>query len=151
MQMDTELCHRAFEIKDARFDGWFFAGVSSTGIYCRPSCPARTPKRENRRYFLTAAGAQAAGFRACKRCRPDASPGSPEWDARADLVGRLMRLIADGVVDREGVAGLASRVGFSERHVHCSLVAAGGARPPSLARDQRAQAARILIETTEVA
>ena len=150
MQLDTEHCHRAFEIKDARFDGWFFAGVSSTGIYCRPSCPARTPKRENRRYFLTAAAAQAAGFRACKRCRPDASPGSPEWDTRADLVGRLMRLIGDGVVDREGVTGLAARVGFSERHVHRCLVDAVGAGPLALARAQRAQAARILIETTDL-
>jgi AraC family transcriptional regulator, regulatory protein of adaptative response / DNA-3-methyladenine glycosylase II len=150
MQLDTEHCHRAFEIKDPRFDGWFFAGVSSTGIYCRPSCPARTPKRENRRYFLTAAAAQAAGFRACKRCRPDASPGSPEWDTRADLVGRLMRLIGDGVVDREGVTGLAGRVGFSERHVHRCLVDAVGAGPLALARAQRAQAARILIETTDL-
>src|SRR3954468_20361335 len=138
MQMDTELCHRAFEIKDARFDGWFFAGVSSTGIYCRPSCPARTPKRENRRYFLTAAAAQAAGFRACKRCRPDASPGSPEWDTRADLVGRLMRLIADGVVDRDGVGGLARRLGYTERHVHRALVGVVGAGPLALARAQRA-------------
>src|SRR2546423_8761649 len=148
MQMDTELCNRAFEIKDARFDGWFFAGVSSTGIYCRPSCPAGTPKRENRRYFLTAAAAQAAGFRACKRCRPDASPGSPEWDTRADLVGRLMRLIGDGVVDREGVTGLAARVGFSERHVHRCLVDAVGAGPPAPAPAPRAPAARLPIETT---
>jgi AraC family transcriptional regulator of adaptative response / DNA-3-methyladenine glycosylase II len=150
MQFDADHCHRAFETKDARFDGWFFAGVTSTGIYCRPSCPARTPKRENRRFFLTAAAAQAAGFRACKRCRPDASPGSPEWDTRADLVGRLMRLIGDGVVDREGVTGLASRVGFSERHVHRCLVDAVGAGPLALARAQRAQAARILLETTDL-
>jgi AraC family transcriptional regulator of adaptative response / DNA-3-methyladenine glycosylase II len=150
MQLDLEHCHRAFETKDARFDGWFFGGVTSTGIYCRPSCPARTPKRENRRYFTTAAAAQAAGFRACKRCRPDASPGSPEWDMRADLVGRLMRLIGDGVVDREGVTGLAARVGFSERHVHRCLVDAVGAGPLALARAERAQAARILLETTDL-
>src|SRR5690242_12217425 len=150
MQLDTEHCHQACEAKDARFDGWFFAGITSTGIYCRPSCPARTPKRENRRFFSTAAAAQAAGFRACKRCRPDASPGSPEWDTRADVVGRLMRLIGDGVVDREGVTGLASRVGFSERHVHRCLVDAVGAGPLALARAQRAQAARILLETTDL-
>jgi AraC family transcriptional regulator, regulatory protein of adaptative response / DNA-3-methyladenine glycosylase II len=150
MQLDAEHCHRACETKDARFDGWFFAGITSTGIYCRPSCPARTPKRENRRFFPTAAAAQLAGFRACKRCRPDASPGSPEWDTRADLVGRLMRLIADGVVDREGVTGLAAHVGFSERHVHRCLVDAVGAGPLALARAQRAQAARILLETTEL-
>jgi AraC family transcriptional regulator of adaptative response / DNA-3-methyladenine glycosylase II len=150
MQLDLEHLHRACEAKDARFDGWFFAGITSTGIYCRPSCPARTPKRENRRFFATAAAAQAAGFRACKRCRPDASPGSPEWDTRADLVGRLMRLIGDGVVDREGVTGLASRVGLSERHVHRCLVDAVGAGPLALARAQRAQAARILLETTDL-
>jgi len=150
MHLDIENCHRACEAKDARFDGWFFAGITSTGIYCRPSCPAKTPKRENRRFYATAAAAQTAGFRACKRCRPDASPGSPEWDARADLVGRLMRLIGDGVVDREGVTGLAARVGFSERHVHRCLVDAVGAGPLALARAQRAQAARILIETTDL-
>src|SRR5204863_2064997 len=113
----------------------------STGIYCKPSCPARTPKRANVRFYPTAAGAQAAGFRACKRCRPDATPGSPEWDRRADLVGRAMRLIADGVVDREGVAGLARRVGYIERHVHRELVAVVGAGPLAVARAQRAQIA----------
>src|SRR5436189_4060992 len=139
MQLETEHCHRACETKDARFDGWFFAGITSTGIYCRPSCPARTPKRENRRFFASAAAAQMAGFRACKRCRPDASPGSPEWDTRADLVGRAMRLIADGAIDRDGVAGLARRLAVSERHLHRILVEAVGAPPLALARAQRAQ------------
>src|SRR4051794_10921486 len=143
MLLDLELCHQASEAKDPRFDGWFFTGVTSTGIYCRPSCPARTPKRENRRYYPTAAAAQAAGFRACKRCRPDASPGSPEWDARADLVGRLMRLIADGVVDREGVAGLAARPGYSRRAIERALAAEGGVRPLALARAPRAPTAPI--------
>jgi len=124
--------------------------VTTTGIYCRPSCPARTPKRENVRFYATAAAAQAAGFRACKRCRPDATPGSPEWDRRADLVGRAMRLIADGVIDREGVSGLARRLGYTERHVQRELVAVVGAGPLALARAQRAQTARILLETTEV-
>src|SRR3954452_8169394 len=150
MDADDERWWAAVAAGDARFDGWVLAGITSTGIYCRPSCPARTPKRESRRYFLTAAAAQAAGFRACKRCRPDPSPGSPEWDTRADLVGRLMRLIGDGVGDREGVTGLAARVGFSERHVHRCLVDAVGAGPLALARAQRAQAARILLETTDL-
>jgi AraC family transcriptional regulator of adaptative response / DNA-3-methyladenine glycosylase II len=140
----------AVEAEDPRFDGWFFCGVKTTGIYCRPSCPARTPKRENVRFFATAAAAQAAGFRACKRCRPDATPGSPDWDLRADLVGRAMRLIADGVVDREGVVGLAARLGYTERHVHRQLTATVGAGPLALARAQRAQTARILLETTVV-
>jgi AraC family transcriptional regulator, regulatory protein of adaptative response / DNA-3-methyladenine glycosylase II len=148
MLLDCDRCWRAIEAGDARFDGWIFCGVTSTGIYCRPSCPARTPKRENVRLFSTAAAAQRAGFRACKRCRPDASPGSPEWDRRADVVGRAMRLIADGVVDREGVGGLARRLGYSERHVHRQLTASVGAGPLALARAQRAQTARILLETT---
>ncbi|MGH2958637.1 MAG: AlkA N-terminal domain-containing protein, partial [Solirubrobacterales bacterium] len=145
-----ERCRRAAEDKDARFDGWFYTGVTSTDIYCRPSCPARTPKASNMRFFATAAAAQSAGFRACKRCRPNASPGSPEWDLRADAVGRAMRLIADGVVDREGVAGLASQLGFSERHIHRMLTAVVGAGPLAIARAARAQNARVLLETTEL-
>ncbi len=149
--LDFESCYRAIAAKDARFDGWFFTAVTSTRVYCRPSCPARTPLRENVRFTPTAAAAQAEGFRACKRCRPDATPGSPEWDSRADLVGRAMRSIADGVVDREGVCGLARRVGFTERHLSRRLVEALGAGPLALARAQRAQTARILLETTDTA
>ena len=148
MELDFDHCYRALSSRDARFDGSFFAGVTSTGIYCRPSCPARTVKRSNVRFFHTAAAAQGAGFRACKRCRPDTSPGSPEWDVRADLVGRAMRLIADGVVDREGVDGLARRLHVSARHLQRQLVAEVGAAPQALARAQRAQTARVLIETT---
>jgi AraC family transcriptional regulator of adaptative response / DNA-3-methyladenine glycosylase II len=147
---DCERLWQILESGDPRFDGWVFCGVTSTGIYCRPSCPLRTPKRENVRFFTSAAAAQAAGFRACKRCRPDATPGSPEWDLRADLVGRAMRLIADGVVDREGVRGLAGRLGYTERHVHRQLTSVVGAGPLALARAQRAQTARILLETTDV-
>jgi len=148
VDFDSERVWQAIEARDPRFDGWVFCGVKTTGIYCRPSCPARTPKRENVRLFASAAAAQSAGFRACKRCRPDATPGSPEWDLRADLVGRAMRLIADGVVDREGVSGLARRLGYTERHVHRQLVAVVGVGPLALARAQRAQTARILLETT---
>src|SRR5690242_7162294 len=103
--LDDERRYQAAASKDARFDGVFFTAVTSTGIYCRPSCPAITPKRENVRFYSTAAAAQEAGFRACKRCRPDASPGSPEWNIRADVTARAMRLIADGIVDRAGVSG----------------------------------------------
>ncbi len=147
---DSDQCWQAIEAQDPRLDGWVYCGVMTTGIYCRPSCPARTPKRENVRFYATAAAAQAAGLRACKRCRPDATPGSPDWDGRADLVGRAMRLIADGIVDREGVGGLARRLGYAERHVHRRLVSVTGAGPLALARAQRAQTARILLETTEV-
>lgn len=141
---------QAVSSRDARFDGWFVVGVNTTGIYCRPGCPARTPLRHNMQAFLTAAAAQGAGFRACRRCRPDAAPGSPEWDRRGDLVARAMRLIGDGVVDREGVEGLAGHLGYSPRHLHRQLVAEVGAGPQALARAERAQTARILIETTDL-
>jgi AraC family transcriptional regulator, regulatory protein of adaptative response / DNA-3-methyladenine glycosylase II len=147
---DPERCYTAVASRDPRFDGWFAVGVTSTGIYCRPSCPARTPLREHVRFFATAAAAQAAGFRACRRCRPDATPGSPAWDQRADLIARAMRLIADGVVDRDGVVGLARRLGYTERHLHRSLVAEVGAGPQALARAQRAQTARLLIDGTDL-
>ena len=129
--MDNDQRYEAAASKDARFDGVFFTAVTSTGIYCRPSCPAITPKRANMRFYPTAAAAQEAGFRACKRCRPDASPGSPEWNVRADLAGRAMRLIADGIVDRDGVTGLARRLGYSERQVNRTVTAElGPARWP---------------------
>ncbi|HEX6968148.1 MAG TPA: DNA-3-methyladenine glycosylase 2 family protein [Micromonosporaceae bacterium] len=150
MELDFERCYRAVSSRDQRFDGWFYTAVTSTGIYCRPSCPAVTPKRENVRFYPSAAAAQQAGFRACRRCRPDAVPGSPEWDLRADVVGRAMRLIADGVVDRDGVPGLARRLGYTERHLHRLLTAQLGAGPLALARAQRAQTARILVETTDL-
>ncbi|RKS80084.1 AraC family transcriptional regulator of adaptative response / DNA-3-methyladenine glycosylase II [Motilibacter peucedani] len=148
MHEDFDSCLRAVQAKDRRFDGWFFTAVRTTGIYCRPSCPAVTPKPQNLSFHPSAAAAQAAGYRACKRCRPDASPGSPEWDVRADSVARAMRLIADGVVDREGVPGLAARLGYSARQVERQLVAELGAGPLALARAQRAQTARLLVETT---
>ena len=149
--LDFERCYRAVESRDARFDGWFITAVRTTGIYCRPSCPTPVrPKRENTQFYPTAAAAQLAGYRACKRCRPDASPGSPEWNVRGDLVGRAMRLIADGTVDRDGVAGLARRLAVSERHLHRLLLSELGAGPLAIARAQRAQTARVLIETTDL-
>jgi AraC family transcriptional regulator of adaptative response / DNA-3-methyladenine glycosylase II len=148
MHTDRERCVRAVQSKDERFDGWFFTAVLTTGIYCRPSCPVVPPKVENMVFHPSAASAQQAGFRACKRCRPDTSPGSPRWNERADLVARAMRLIGDGVVDREGVPGLASHLGYSVRQVERQLFAELGAGPLALARAQRAQTARLLIETT---
>lgn len=150
MLLDHDHCYRAVQSRDPRFDGWFVTAVRTTGIYCRPSCPAITPKRTNVEFFPAAATAQQHGYRACKRCRPDATPGSPEWNTRADAVGRAMRLIADGLVDREGVGGLAARLGYSERQVHRLLVAELGAGPLALARAQRAQTARVLVETTSM-
>lgn len=148
--LDHETCYRAVSSRDPRFDGWFVTAVTTTGIYCRPSCPATTPRRRNVTFFPTAAAAQLAGFRACRRCRPDASPGSPEWNARSDTVARAMRLIGDGAVDRGGVAGLAAHLGYGERHLHRLLTAEVGAGAQALARAQRAHTARVLIETTEM-
>ncbi|MEV7388412.1 AlkA N-terminal domain-containing protein [Streptomyces sp. NPDC091215] len=148
--MDENTRYEAVRSRDARFDGAFFFAVETTGIYCRPSCPAVTPKRRNVRFFRTAAAAQGSGFRACRRCRPDAVPGSAEWNVRADVVGRAVRLIGDGVVDREGVGGLADRLGYSARQVQRQLTAELGAGPVALARAQRAHTARTLLQTTEL-
>ncbi|MFE2032615.1 bifunctional transcriptional activator/DNA repair enzyme AdaA [Streptomyces scopuliridis] len=146
--MDEETRYEAVASRDARFDGAFFFAVETTGIYCRPSCPAVTPKRKNVRFYPTAAAAQGHGFRACRRCRPDAVPGSAEWNVRADVVGRAMRMIGDGIVDREGVPGLAGRLGYSARQVQRQLTAELGAGPVALARAQRAHTARVLLQTT---
>lgn len=142
--------YAAIDARDTRFDGQFVTAVSSTGIYCRPSCPARTPKPAHTAFYRTSAAAHEAGFRACRRCLPEATPGTPEWDLRRDLTGRAMRLIADGVVDREGVDGLAARLGYTSRHVHRLLVAELGAGPTALARAQRAQTARSLLVGTDL-
>ncbi|MCL2543297.1 MAG: helix-turn-helix domain-containing protein [Nocardioidaceae bacterium] len=150
MDLDDEARYAAVRSRDRRYDGVFYTAVSSTGIYCRPSCPARTPARRNVSFHPTAAAAQAAGYRACKRCLPDATPGSPEWDVAGTAAGRAMRLIRDGVVDREGVPGLATRVGYAPRHLNRLLTTELGAGPLALARAQRAQTARILIETTSL-
>ena len=150
MHDDFDRCYRAIQAKDARFDGWFVTAVLTTKIYCRPSCPARSPFARNVRFYPTAAAAQRAGFRPCKRCRPDASPGSPEWNARGDVVARAMRLISDGTVDRDGVTGLATKVGYTARQLERLLQAEVGAGPLALARAQRTQTARVLIETTEL-
>jgi AraC family transcriptional regulator of adaptative response / DNA-3-methyladenine glycosylase II len=149
--IDLEQGYRAVASRDARFDGQFILAVRTTGIYCRPSCPAITPKRRNVEFYPTAAAAQQAGYRACRRCLPDAVPGSPEWNLRADLAGRAMRLISDGVVEREGVPGLARRIGYSERHLTRVLTTELGAGPLALARAHRAHSARLLIETTTLA
>jgi AraC family transcriptional regulator of adaptative response / DNA-3-methyladenine glycosylase II len=146
--LDQERCYRAVASRDARFDGHFITAVRTTGIYCRPSCPATTPKRANVEFLATAGAAQQRGYRACRRCLPDAVPGSPEWNIRADLAARAMRLISDGVVEREGVPGLATRLGYSERQLNRVLAAELGAGPLALARAHRAHTARLLIETT---
>ena len=151
MVLDEDRCYRAVASRDARFDGQFITAVRTTGIYCRPSCPAVTPKRRNVEFWPTAAAAQQRGYRACRRCLPDAVPGSPDWNIRADLAARAMRLIGDGVVERDGVPGLATRLGYSERHLGRVLGAELGAGPLALARAHRAHTARLLVETTPMA
>ena len=150
VQLDQDACYRAVKGRDRRFDGVFYTAVRTTGIYCRPSCPAITPKRSNVTFFRSAAAAQNAGYRACRRCLPDATPGSPEWDVAADIASRAMRLVADGVVEREGVEGLASRLGYSSRQLNRVVTQHYGAGPLALARSRRAQTARVLIETSEM-
>ena len=140
----------ALASRDARFDGQFIAGVHTTGIYCRPSCPAVTPKPGNVSFYRTAAAAHEAGLRACKRCQPDAVPGSPDWNLHDDLASRAMRLVHDGVVEREGVEGLSRRLGYTSRHVTRVLRAELGAGPLALARANRAQTARSLLAATEL-
>jgi AraC family transcriptional regulator, regulatory protein of adaptative response / DNA-3-methyladenine glycosylase II len=148
MTLDSDTCYRAVLARDPRFDGRFYTAVTSTGIYCRPVCPARTPARRNMRFYPHPGAAEAAGFRACRRCRPETSPGSPEWNVRADLTGRAVRLIADGYVDEHGVDGLARRLAVTERHLRRLLVAELGAGPLALARSMRMQTARRLLAET---
>ena len=150
--MDAQFAEKyaALSSRDSRFDGQFIAGVHSTGIYCRPSCPAMTPREKNVSFYRTAAAAHEAGLRACKRWQPDAVPGSPDWNLNDDLASRAMRLISDGVVEREGVPGLATRLGYTPRHLTRVLVSELGAGPLALARAHRAQSARTLLAATDL-
>lgn len=150
MSMTFDERYRAIDARDTRFDGQFVTAVRTTGIYCRPSCPARTPKPGNVTFYPTSAAAHEAGYRACRRCLPEAAPGSPEWDVRGDVAARAMRLIADGVVEREGVSGLAARLGYSPRHLTRMLSAELGAGPLALARAHRAHTARMLLVGTDL-
>ncbi|MGA1838725.1 Ada metal-binding domain-containing protein [Herbiconiux sp. 11R-BC] len=146
--MDFEERYRIIQSRDRRFDGQFITAVRSTGIYCRPSCPARTPKAANVTFYETSAAAHEAGYRACKRCLPEAVPGTPAWNLRDDVAARAMRLIADGVVEREGVEGLSARLGYSARHLNRVLGTELGAGPLALSRAHRAQTARTLLTST---
>ncbi|PZF62200.1 DNA-3-methyladenine glycosylase [Curtobacterium sp. MCBD17_034] len=142
--------YRIAASRDARFDGQFVTAVHSTRIYCRPSCPARTPRSSGVTFYPTSAAAHLAGYRACKRCLPEASPGSPAWNVREDVAARAMRLVTDGVVERDGVPALAARLGYSPRHLTRILVQELGAGPKALSRAQRAQHARTLLTTSSL-
>lgn len=148
--MDFWQRYRAIDARDTRFDGQFYTAVRTTGIYCRPSCPARTPKAGNVTFYETSAAAHDAGYRACKRCLPEAVPGTPAWNVRSDVAGRAMRLINDGVINRDGVEGLAARLGYSSRQLNRILSSELGAGPLSLARASRAQTARTLLVSTSM-
>jgi len=150
MELDRTVCDRARRSRDARFDGKFFIAVTSTRIYCRPICPARSPKDENVRYYATAAAAEAAGFRPCLRCRPEASPGTPAWSGTSSVVSRALRLIGEGALDREGVEELADRLGVTARHLRRLFVQHLGATPIEVALTRRVHFAKKLLDETRL-
>lgn len=150
MELDRRVCDRARKSRDARFDGKFFIAVTSTRIYCRPICPARSPKDENIRYYPTAAAAQAAGFRPCLRCRPEASPGTPAWLGTSGVVSRALRLITEGALDRDGVEVLADRLGVTARHLRRLFVQHLGATPIDVALTRRIHFAKKLLDETRL-
>lgn len=147
-ELDFDSCYRAVSARDARFDGRFYTAVTSTHIYCRPICPARTPASRNVRFYRHAASAEAAGFRPCKRCRPELSPGDPGWDHRGELIGRALRLIDEGVADDGGVARLAGRLHITERHLHRLFTTEIGVGPLAVARTKRLLLAKQLLTET---
>lgn len=147
-ELDDEACYRAVRSRDRRFEGRFVLAVTSTGIYCRPGCPARVPARRNVRFLASPAAAEVAGFRPCRRCRPDASPDSAAWSGTAATVTRALRLIDEGALDRDGVEALAARLGMSGRHLRRLFLERLGATPKSVALTRRAHFARKLIEET---
>ena len=148
VELDRRVCDRARRSRDPRFDGKFFIAVTSTKIYCRPICPARSPKDENIRYYPTAAAAQAAGFRPCLRCRPEAAPGTPAWSGTSSVVSRALRLITEGALDSDGVDALADRLGVTARHLRRLFVQHLGATPIDVALTRRVHFAKKLIDET---
>jgi AraC family transcriptional regulator, regulatory protein of adaptative response / DNA-3-methyladenine glycosylase II len=150
MELDRSACYRALVARDARFDGRFFVGVRTTGVYCRPICPARTPKRQNVGFFVCAAAAEAAGFRPCRRCRPEAAPGTPAWNGTGAVVSRALRLIADGALDDARAAALGSRLGIGERQLRRLFEKHLGASPAAIARARRVHFAKMLLDDTSL-
>lgn len=150
MNLDPETCYRALESRDRRFDGRFFTGVKTTGIYCRPICPARTPLRKNVEFYSCAAAAEDAGFRACNRCRPDTAPGSPAWEGTSSTVNRGLRLIAEGALDEGDTEQLARRLGVGARHLSRLFKEHIGATPKAVAQTRRLHFTRKLLEETDL-
>ncbi|HXV00448.1 MAG TPA: Ada metal-binding domain-containing protein, partial [Caulobacteraceae bacterium] len=150
MELDPDLCRKALLARDARFDGRFFVGVLTTGIYCRPVCPARPPKAENCRYYPSAAAAQSAGFRPCLRCRPETAPGLGAWRGASNTVSRAMSLIDQGALDECDVDSLAGRLGVGERQLRRLFMKHLGASPISVAQTRRVLIAKQLIHETDL-
>jgi AraC family transcriptional regulator of adaptative response / DNA-3-methyladenine glycosylase II len=148
MGLDFQRCYAATQSRDARFDGRFFVAVVTTGIYCRPICPAIMPRPENIRFFVSAAAAAEAGFRPCLRCRPEASPGTPDWQGSSSTVSRALRLISEGVLDEAGVNELARRLNIGPRHLRRLFVEHLGASPIAVAQTRRNHFAKKLIDET---
>jgi AraC family transcriptional regulator of adaptative response / DNA-3-methyladenine glycosylase II len=150
MSLDPNICYQALCTRDPRFDGRFFTAVTTTGIYCRPICPARTPKRGNVRFYGCAAAAEEAGFRPCRRCRPETAPGTPAWEGTSAIVARALRLIAQGMFDEGKVDELAERVGIGGRHLRRLFLQHLGAAPKAVLRTRRLHLARQLIDETDL-
>lgn len=148
--LDDETCHAAAETRDRRFDGRFFTGVTSTGIYCRCICPARTPKRENRKFFASAAAAENAGFRPCLICRPELAPGFAPIDAPARLAAQAFTRIEAGALEEQGLEGLAAELGVTDRHLRRVMNAQFGASPIEIAQTSRLLAAKRLLRETDL-
>jgi AraC family transcriptional regulator of adaptative response / DNA-3-methyladenine glycosylase II len=150
MELDQEICYRAIQSRDARFDGRFFTAVRTTGIYCRPVCPAMTPRRPNVTFYACAAAAEQAGYRPCKRCRPETSPGTPAWLGTSATVSRALRCIAEGALDEGSVADLAARLGLGPRQLTRLFERHLGATPVRIAQTRRVHFAKALIEQTDL-
>jgi AraC family transcriptional regulator, regulatory protein of adaptative response / methylated-DNA-[protein]-cysteine methyltransferase len=148
--LDWATCDRARLARDPAFDGRFFTGVRTTRIYCRPVCPVRPARSENVVFFPSAAAAERAGFRPCLRCRPETAPGSPAWNGTRSSVGRAMRLIDEGFLDRASVSDLAERLGIGPRHLLRLFLRHTGATPSEVAATRRIQAAKRLIDGTRM-
>ena len=150
MVLDHAQCYRAVKSRDARFDGRFFSGVTTTGVYCRPICPAKTPKSENIEFYPSAAAAEDAGYRPCRRCRPEASPGTPEWLGSSAVVSRAMQMITESLIDHEElkISEVAIRLGMSDRQLRRLFEEHLGASPIKYAQTQRVHFAKMLVERT---
>jgi len=147
--LDRRRCDRARLARDRRFDGWFFTGVLTTRIYCRPTCPVKPARSRNVVFFPTAAAAERAGFRPCLRCRPETAPGTPAWQGAAATVSRAMRLIERGFLDEgQTVDDLADTLGMTARHLRRLFVRHAGASPAAVATTRRVQRAKVLVDET---